>query len=145
MIIGNAKVFVDGAFQNASVIIENGKIVRIGKDIAAEGATVIDASGKCVTPGFVDPHSHIGGFGPGNEQDLNEMTNPLTPDMDAYYGIDPASDDFKVALQQGITTSCLAPGSANIVAGCVLVVGLFIWLFDFFASVVITGLIGLAQ
>ena len=77
----------------ADILIENGKIVRIGKDIAAEGATVIDASGKCVTPGFVDPHSHIGGFGPGNEQDLNEMTNPLTPDMDAYYGIDPSSDD----------------------------------------------------
>ena len=35
--------------------------------------------------------------------------------------------------------------NALIVAGCVLVVGLFIWLFDFFASVVITGLIGLAQ
>lgn len=103
----------------ADIKVENGKIAEIGQNLSTEGATVIDAAGKCVTPGFVDPHSHIGGFGPGNDQDLNEMTNPLTPDMDAYYGINPSSDDFKVALRQGITTSCLAPGSANIVGGWV--------------------------
>ena len=103
----------------ADLLIENGKIVKIGQNLSAEGATVIDAAGKCITPGFVDPHSHIGGFGPGDEQDLNEMTNPLTPELDAFHGIDPSSDDFKVALRQGITTSCLAPGSANIVGGWV--------------------------
>ena len=103
----------------ADIAIDNGKIIAIGQNLPTEGATVIDAAGKCVTPGFVDPHSHIGGFGPGSEQDLNEMTNPLTPEMDAYYGVNPASEDFAVALRQGITTSCLAPGSANIVGGWV--------------------------
>lgn len=103
----------------ADLRIENGKITAIGHDLPTDGAQVIDAAGKCVTPGFVDPHSHIGGFGPGGAQDLNEITNPLTPELDAYYGIDPASEDFQVAIRQGITTSCLAPGSANIVGGWV--------------------------
>ena len=103
----------------ADIAMENGKITAIGQNLPTEGATVIDAAGKCITPGFVDPHSHIGGFGPGSDQDLNEISNPLTPELDAYYGINPASKDFDVALSQGITTSCLAPGSANIVGGWV--------------------------
>lgn len=100
--------------------IENGKITEIGKNLSTDGAVVIDAKGKCVTPGFVDAHSHIGGFGPGTEQDLNEITNSLTPELDAYYGINPKSKDFDVALAQGITTSCLAPGSANVICGWVM-------------------------
>ena len=103
----------------ADLRIENGKITAIGQNLPVDGAQVIDAAGKCVTPGFVDPHSHIGGFGGNGEQDLNEMSNPLTPEMDAYHGIDPFSDDFAVAIRQGITTSCLAPGSANVVGGWV--------------------------
>ena len=103
----------------ADLRIENGKITEIGQNLSTEGAQVIDAVGKCVTPGFVDPHSHIGGFGGNGEQDLNEMTNPLTPEMDAYHGIDPKSTDFDYAIRQGITTSCLAPGSANVVGGWV--------------------------
>ena len=101
----------------ADLRVENGKITEIGSNLSTEGAEVIDATGKCVTPGFVDPHSHIGGFGAGDEQDLNEITNPLTPELDARYGINPKSKDFKVALEQGITTSCIIPGSANVVCG----------------------------
>ena len=103
----------------ADLRIENGKIIEIGENLSTEGAQVIDAAGKCVTPGFVDPHSHIGGFNGVAEQDLNESTNPLTPEMDAYHGIDPTSGDFQLAIRQGITTSCLAPGSANVVGGWV--------------------------
>ena len=44
---------------------------------------VIDAAGKCVLPGFVDAHSHIGGLAGVKEQDLNEITNPLTPELPA--------------------------------------------------------------
>ncbi len=100
--------------------LQNGKIKKIGKNLPEEGAKVIDASGKCVTPGFVDAHSHIGGIGPGTEEDLNEITNPLTPELDAYYGINPDDKNFEIALKQGITTSCLAPGSANVVCGWVM-------------------------
>ena len=99
--------------------IDKGKIVEIAPGLDAGGAEVIDASGKIVTPGFVDAHSHVGGIFSPTEggQDLNEMTNPLTPELDALYGIDPEDRRFKTAIAQGITTSCLAPGSANVVCG----------------------------
>lgn len=103
----------------ADLRMENGKITQIGTNLSTEGATVIDAAGKCVTPGFVDPHSHAGGLEASGEQDLNEMTNPLTPELDAYYAINPDSKDFRLLIRQGITTSCLAPGSANVVGGWV--------------------------
>ena len=65
----------------ADLRVEDGKITQIGQGLSTEGAQVIDAAGKCVTPGFVDAHSHVGGIagiGP-NQEDLNEITNPLTP------------------------------------------------------------------
>lgn len=55
MIIGNAKVFIDNAFQDASVTIENGKIVAIGD---ANIPCDVDAAGKYLIPGFVDIHTH---------------------------------------------------------------------------------------
>lgn len=103
---------------DADIRVENGKIAQIGPDLPTEGCEVINAAGLTVTPGFVDAHSHIGGFPEGEEQaDLNEITNPLTPELDAYYGINPDSKDFAQAIAQGITTSCLVPGSANVVCG----------------------------
>jgi len=99
--------------------LKDGKIVEIGNNLRARaGEKTINAKGKIVTPGFVDAHSHLGGFEVnGAGEDLNEITNPLTPELDAYYGVNPKSDDFKAAIAQGITTSCLVPGSANIVGG----------------------------
>lgn len=104
----------------ADLRMENGKITEIGPNLSTEGAQVIDATGKCVTPGFVDAHSHIGGLTPSHDMDLNEIGNPLTPELDAYYGINPASESFDCAIRQGITTSCIAPGSANVVGGWVM-------------------------
>lgn len=99
--------------------LKDGKIVEIGDNLRARaGEKTINAKGKIVTPGFVDAHSHLGGFEVnGAGEDLNEITNPLTPELDAYYGVNPESIDFKGAIAQGITTSCLVPGSANIVGG----------------------------
>ena len=102
----------------ADIRVDGGKITEIGPDLPLNGGECVDASGLVVTPGLVDAHSHIGGFPEGDEiEDLNEITNPLTPELDAYYGINPDSKDFEWALRQGITTSCLVPGSANVVCG----------------------------
>lgn len=102
----------------ADILVDQGKIVKISENIDESGMEVIDASGMYITPGFVDAHSHIGGFTDGMDNaDLNEMTNPLTPELDAFYGIDPSCKDFEAAIAQGITTSCLVPGSANVVCG----------------------------
>ena len=108
---------VPGVLQ-ADMRVEGGKITEIGPDLPLNGGECVDATGLVVTPGLVDAHSHIGGFPDGEEiADLNEITNPLTPELDAYYGINPDSKDFDWALQQGITTSCLVPGSANVICG----------------------------
>lgn len=118
-VIKNALVYTmtDAGAVKADLLVDGGKIAAIGENLTAE--TVIDAAGKVVTPGFVDAHSHIGGIadlGPLGE-DLNEITNPLTPELDAYYGINPKDKCFGYAIEQGITTSCLIPGSANVVCG----------------------------
>lgn len=118
-VIKNALVYTmsDAGVVKADILVENGKIAAIGENLSAE--TVIDAAGKVVTPGFVDAHSHIGGIADLSPlgEDLNEITNPLTPELDAYYGINPKDKCFGYAIEQGITTSCLIPGSANVVCG----------------------------
>lgn len=118
-VIKNALVctMADAGVVKADILVENGKIAAIGENLSAE--TVIDAAGKVVTPGFVDAHSHIGGIADLTPlgEDLNEITNPLTPELDAYYGINPMDKCFGYAIEQGITTSCLIPGSANVVCG----------------------------
>ena len=119
-VIKNGLLYTMGAagVLRGDLRIEDGKITEIGPDLPLNGGECVDASGLVVTPGFVDAHSHIGGFPEGDEiEDLNEITNPLTPELDAYYGINPDSKDFDWALRQGITTSCLVPGSANVVCG----------------------------
>ena len=118
-VIKNALVYTmaDAGVVKADILVENGKVAAIGENLNA--GTVIDAAGKVVTPGFVDAHSHIGGIADLTPlgEDLNEITNPLTPELDAYYGINPKDKCFGYAIEQGITTSCLIPGSANVVCG----------------------------
>ena len=118
-VIKNALVCImaDAGVVKADILVENGKVAAIGENLNAE--TVIDAAGKVVTPGFVDAHSHIGGIADLTPlgEDLNEITNPLTPELDAYYDINPKDKCFGYAIEQGITTSCLIPGSANVVCG----------------------------
>ncbi len=127
LVIKNAKKIFTAAgenFENADILIENGKIKQIGCDIdAPPSAEIIDASELYVLPGFVDAHSHIGGFGDnGKDQDVNEMTKPATPEMDAIYAIDVNTRDFKKVLESGITTSAILPGSGNVIGGLVCAV-----------------------
>ncbi|HLR21790.1 MAG TPA: amidohydrolase [Tissierellaceae bacterium] len=111
----------DEIVKNGSILIKDDKITEVGKDIIAPlDAKVIDAEGRMVTPGFIEAHSHIGmheesiGF-EGN--DVNEQTNPITPELRAIDGINPMDEAFKEAYQAGITTAITGPGSANIIGG----------------------------
>jgi len=120
----NATVYTmenEGILENCDILIEDGKIKEVGSNLCAEGAEVIDATGKVIIPGIVDAHSHIGTFNVmNNQQDCNEMTNPAKPDLDIYYGIDPDNMSFKHCLRDGTTTSIIAPGSGNAIGGLVL-------------------------
>lgn len=103
------------------LLIENGKIKELAKNIRAKADEVIDVEGKYIFPGFVDAHSHIGvfeeGVGEGYYQDGNEMTDPNTAQVrviDAFYPEDAA---IKRALEGGVTTVMVVPGSANPIGG----------------------------
>lgn len=101
------------------VLIENGKIARIGKGLEIDVDDVVDASGKYVLPGFIDAHSHIGLYeeGIGFAQDGNEMTDPITPDVRAIDAFNPYDVAIKHALNGGFTTVMIVPGSANVIGG----------------------------
>lgn len=103
----------------ADILVEDGKIVEIGENLAADCA-VFDAAGLNIYPGFVEAHCHIGldGSGIGFEgDDCNEMTDILTPQLRAIDGIYPQDPTFREALEAGVTTVCTGPGSANVLGG----------------------------
>ena len=102
------------------VLLENGKIKAIGKNINDSNTTVINAKGFNVLPGLIDAHSHIGLFNFNHEKwvdDANEMTKENTPAMDARFATDISTADFKAAYSNGITTILLTPGSGNVICG----------------------------
>ncbi len=103
------------------ILIEDGKIAAIGPGLPVpEGCQVIDVSGKNVYPGFVEAHCHIGldGSGIGFEgNDVNEMTDIITPQLRAIDGIYPQDPTFSDAVHAGVTTVCTGPGSANVLGG----------------------------
>lgn len=109
-------------YEICDILIDNGKIKEIGKinESLYPNIDVIDAKGKYVTPGLVDPHCHVGiiestiGWA---GSDCNEMSNPITPELRAIDGIKPHDECFKEAIESGVTTVCTGPGSANVIGG----------------------------
>lgn len=99
------------------VAVENGKIVKVEKEIVpGEGDSVIDAAGKLITPGFIEPHCHLGVIDT-DGQDGNEMTGPIHPELRAIDAIDFHSELFDKALHAGVTTVAVGPGSGNVMGG----------------------------
>ncbi len=105
------------------LIDDNGKITAVGEISSlpdSGGATVIDAEGRLVTPGCVEAHCHIGLRGEAMGwagQDINESSDPITPQIRAIDGINPIDESFALALRGGVTTACTGPGSANVIGG----------------------------
>jgi imidazolonepropionase-like amidohydrolase len=115
---GTILTVTHGKIENGSIYIHNGKIAAVGKTVdAPASATVIDAAGKFVMPGLIDSHSHIA-----LDDDVNEATSPVTPQMmmkDAFNYDDKA---IYRALAGGVTTSLLLHGSANMIGGQAVVI-----------------------
>ena len=127
---GYIKPMVGNDIDNGCILIDdNGKIAQVGKEITApEGARVIDAGGRLVTPGCIDAHSHIGMW---NEcmswegADGNESSDPLTPQLRAIDSINPIDEAFENAVKGGVTAACTGPGSANVVGGTFAAIKLY--------------------
>jgi imidazolonepropionase-like amidohydrolase len=106
---------------NGQVLIVDGRIAAVGATVQAPaGARIIDATGRYVTPGLIDTHSHLGVYAsPGVDahSDGNEMTNPVTAQVWAEHAIWPQDPGFPRALAGGVTTLHILPGSANLIGG----------------------------
>ncbi len=115
---GTILTVTHGTIQNGSVYIKDGKIAALGEKVEAPAsATVIDATGKFVTPGIIDSHGHIALDG-----DVNEITSPITPHMMMEDAFDYDDKGIYRALAGGVTTSLLLHGSANMIGGQALVI-----------------------
>ncbi len=104
----------------ADILVDGGKIVKIGAGLSSEGAEVIDASGLNVYPGFVEAHCHIGldGYGIGYEgHDYNELNDPVTPQLRSIDGINPFDPCMEMAAKAGVTCMATGPGSSNAIGG----------------------------
>jgi imidazolonepropionase-like amidohydrolase len=106
---------------NGQVLLVDGKIRAVGATVdAPAGVTVVDATGKFVTPGIIDTHSHLGVYAsPGVDalSDGNEATSPNTAEVWAEHSVWPQDPGFTRALEGGITTLQILPGSANLFGG----------------------------
>jgi imidazolonepropionase-like amidohydrolase len=124
-VIRHATVFTGDGQQinDGTVVLANGVIQAIGgPDLTSPaGALVVDGTGKFVTPGIIDIHSHLGDYpSPGVEanSDGNELTDPVHPDVWAEHSVWPQDPGFSRALVNGgVTTLQILPGSGNLFGG----------------------------
>lgn len=110
----NATVWTNeeqGIIENTDVLVKKGKIAKIGKDLKAGGATVIDATGKHLTSGIVDEHSHIA------LSSINEGGHNSSAEVSMEDVIEPSDVALYRDLAGGVTTAQLLHGSANPIGG----------------------------
>jgi imidazolonepropionase-like amidohydrolase len=121
LLLTNATVWTcgpDGRLENASILIENGKIAGVGATLRQpDGALVEDGTGKQITPGIIDPHSHsmiLGG--------VNEGTLPSSAMVRIGDVVNSESANIYLQLAGGVTEAHLLHGSANPIGGqCCLI------------------------
>ncbi len=109
---GTILTITHGTIEGGTVVIQKGKITAVGKNVPIPaGIKVIDVSGKYVMPGIVDSHSHIA------LTDINEATDPVTPQIWMWDALEPDSDSIRKTLAGGVTTVKTMHGSANVIGG----------------------------
>ncbi|MGH7671451.1 MAG: amidohydrolase [Gemmatimonadales bacterium] len=123
VVIRNATVMTAAGQEIAggSILLRDGRIVAVGATVESPAdAVVVDGTGKWVTPGIIDTHSHLGVYAaPGTqaESDGNEATNPVTAEVWAEHSFWPQDPQIPLAIAGGVTTIQALPGSANLVGG----------------------------
>lgn len=126
ILIKNAKIFTmeDDILENFDILLKDGKILEIKKDLEKADAQIIDATDLNVYPGLIDAHSHVGIYENSigwEGSDGNEMSDPITPEVRAIDGINAMDESITEANAGGVTTLCVTPGSANVVGGSCVV------------------------
>lgn len=114
ILIKNATVWTnekEGVLQNADVLIKNGKIAGVGKNLSDAGARVIDGTGKHVTAGIIDEHSHIAA------SSINEGGQSVSAEVRIADNLNPDDINIYRQLSGGVTTSHILHGSANTIGG----------------------------
>jgi len=102
----------DGVLEGADVLVKNGKIAKVGRNLNAGDARVVDATGKHVTAGIIDEHSHIA-----ISRGVNEGTQASTAEVRIGDVVDPSDIDIYRQLSGGVVASQLLHGSANPIGG----------------------------
>lgn len=123
MLIKNGKVllFEEGGFVNRDIRIEGAVIKEIAPELCPEaGEECYDVSGKYVTPGLIDAHSHIciseEGMGDVGD-DCCDYSDALTPELEVLDGLYPFDKAVTASVQSGVTSACVCPGSDGVVGG----------------------------
>ncbi len=122
VLIRNATVLTGAGerLEGADVLMRDGRIAGVGQGLQAGNAAVVDGTGKWVTPGIIDVHSHLGVYPSPNvdaHSDGNEMSAPVTAQVWAEHGVWPQDPGFATALAGGVTSLMVLPGSANLIGG----------------------------
>ncbi|MDF0715808.1 amidohydrolase family protein [Muricauda sp. 334s03] len=108
----NATVWTgETILENTDVLIKKGKISKVGKDLRAGGATVVDATGKHLTAGIIDEHTHIAALS------INEGGHNSSAEVRMEDVVDPKDVAIYRDLAGGVTTAQLLHGSANPIGG----------------------------
>ena len=101
--------------------IDKGVFTQVGKDLTPDvGEDVQDLNGLFVFPGLVESHCHLGMEETAirfEGDDVNEITDPITPNMRGIDGCNPMDETIESALKGGVTTVAAGPGSANVLGG----------------------------
>ena len=109
---GTVITIANGTLENTDVLVRDGKIRRIGKNLnTPRGVMEVDATGKFVMPGIIDAHSHIAGSA------INEGTSQVTAEVSMEDVVDPLDVGIYRALAGGVTSIHLMHGSANVIGG----------------------------
>ncbi len=114
LLIKNATIWTnekEGKLENTDVLVKSGKIVQIGKNLSDASARVIDGTGKYLSPGIIDEHSHIAAFS------INEGAQSVTSEVRIADNLNPEDINIYRQLSGGVTSSHILHGSANTIGG----------------------------
>jgi len=114
ILIKNATVWTnekDGILANTDVLVKEGKIIKIGKDLSDKTAKIIDGTGKHLTAGIIDEHSHIAAAS------INEGAQSVTAEVRIGDNLNPEDINIYRQLSGGVTSSHILHGSANTIGG----------------------------